>query len=177
MLRLETPRLILIASTQEQVRDTVLNPQRFAQEVGAQLTSEWPPKNFHPFAPDIFAQMTSFPSQVGWWVWWILKRPEAGVPQSPVVIGYVGFKGAPTQVGSVEATYELTPSLMGRGYAGEALGALVQWAFTQPKVKRIVADTTPENMASKRTLEKCGFRFLELESDEDELVYLKLKAG
>ena len=36
-------------------------------------------------------------------------------------------------------------------------GAAVHWALQQPGVKRVEAETEPDNRASRRVLEKCGF--------------------
>ena len=71
------------------------------------------------------------------------------------VIGGIGFKGAPT-AGIVEVGYGLAPSARGHGYAAEALRALLVIAGTHG-VRRVRADTLPDNLASRRTLENAGF--------------------
>ena len=35
---------------------------------------------------------------------------------------------------------------------------MIQWAFRQPDVAFVEAETDPENKASQRILEKCGFK-------------------
>jgi len=45
-----------------------------------------------------------------------------------------------------------------RGYAGEALRALIDHAFDELDLNRIEADVDPRNAASIRTLERLGFR-------------------
>ena len=72
-----------------------------------------------------------------------------------LAIGGVGFKGSPDG-GVVEIGYGLAPSARGRGYAAEALGALVQMAAGLG-VTTIRADTDLDNVASQRTLERAGF--------------------
>ena len=54
--------------------------------------------------------------------------------------------------------YTLLRSLWGRGYIPEALGALVQFGFTELKLHRIWAECDPANRASYRVLEKLGMR-------------------
>jgi ribosomal-protein-alanine N-acetyltransferase len=36
--------------------------------------------------------------------------------------------------------------------------ALIAWAFAQPQVQRIIARCAPDNIASRRILEKAGLR-------------------
>lgn len=45
----------------------------------------------------------------------------------------------------------------GNGYMPEAIAALVEWAFTEPRVSRVAAVCDMENHASARALEKAGF--------------------
>jgi RimJ/RimL family protein N-acetyltransferase len=71
-------------------------------------------------------------------------------------IGGIGFKGQPAD-GCVEVGYGLSPSARGHGYAAEALGALLNVAHDHG-LSRVVADTTGDNVASQRTLERAGFR-------------------
>jgi RimJ/RimL family protein N-acetyltransferase len=53
--------------------------------------------------------------------------------------------------------YGLSPSARGHGYAAEALAALLTVAADHG-LSRVVADTTVDNVASQRTLERAGFR-------------------
>ena len=71
------------------------------------------------------------------------------------VVGGIGFKGPPSD-DVVEVGYGLAPSARGRGYAGEALQALLDLAVEHGLV-RVLADTTPDNLASQRTLRRAGF--------------------
>lgn len=54
--------------------------------------------------------------------------------------------------------YVLSPSMHGHGYAREALRLLLDFAWTGLDLQRIEADTDPENTASRRLLERLGFR-------------------
>ncbi|MEV4620633.1 GNAT family N-acetyltransferase [Asanoa sp. NPDC049573] len=71
-------------------------------------------------------------------------------------IGGIGFKGQPVD-GCVEIGYGLSPSARGNGYAAEALVALLDLA-AEHGLSRVVADTTEDNVASQKTLERAGFR-------------------
>ncbi|GAB3664742.1 hypothetical protein GCM10027596_29650 [Nocardioides korecus] len=73
-----------------------------------------------------------------------------------LAVGGIGFKGDPVE-GRVEVGYGLAPSARGHGYAAEALAAVVGLA-AEHGVEVVVAATHPDNAASRRTLERAGFR-------------------
>ena len=54
--------------------------------------------------------------------------------------------------------YALSPSLQGHGYATEAMRAMVDFAFTTLKVRRIVATTTHDNRRSIAVMRRLGMR-------------------
>ena len=76
--------------------------------------------------------------------------------ESQKVIGDLCFKGPVTEH-AVEIGYGVSPEYEGKGYMTEAVQAMVQWAFRQKDVIFVEAETDPENKASQRVLEKCGF--------------------
>jgi RimJ/RimL family protein N-acetyltransferase len=75
-----------------------------------------------------------------------------------VVIGDCGFHGTPTDDGAVEIGYNIAASCERRGYASEAVEALIGFALIQHGVKRVRAETTRANQASRRVMEKAGMR-------------------
>ena len=60
---------------------------------------------------------------------------------------------------SIEIGYTLAPSAWGRGYALEAVDALVDHLWTDQRVTRLSAMLHPDNVASEQVLERTGFRF------------------
>lgn len=56
----------------------------------------------------------------------------------------------------VELGYTLARSVWGRGYATELGRALIQYAFTELRVPRVVAQVEPANTASRNVLAKLG---------------------
>jgi RimJ/RimL family protein N-acetyltransferase len=72
-------------------------------------------------------------------------------------IGGASFKGAPGVDGLVEIAYAIDEAFQGHGYATEAAGALVDFAFADPRVRVVCAHTLCDAAASPRVLEKCGF--------------------
>lgn len=78
---------------------------------------------------------------------------------SGLVVGGVGFFGTPAD-GSVEIGYGVVPSRRDRGYATEAVRAMIDYAFTRADVREVRAGVEVDNLASVRVLEKAGLRCL-----------------
>ncbi|MEV6690262.1 GNAT family N-acetyltransferase [Micromonospora sp. NPDC051196] len=55
--------------------------------------------------------------------------------------------------------YSLFPQWRGRGYATRTVRLLARWGFEQVGLARVWAGTLPENLASRRVLERAGFRY------------------
>jgi RimJ/RimL family protein N-acetyltransferase len=68
--------------------------------------------------------------------------------------------GPPGPDRSVEIGFSLVPDRRGRGYAGEAVRALVPWALRQPGVGAVDAHCDRQNAASVRVLERAGFSLI-----------------
>jgi RimJ/RimL family protein N-acetyltransferase len=101
-----------------------------------------------------------------------LRTVRAGVDPGPygmyqlvrqedsLVVGDIGFHAPPDSGGSVTVGYGLAPRARGKGYATEALQALIGWALDQPSVRRVEADTAHGNLASQRVMERAGMRLI-----------------
>jgi len=72
-------------------------------------------------------------------------------------IGGIGFKGPPDSDGRVEIGYGIFEAYRRCGYASEAVGAMLNWAFAQPGVRCVCAQTEEDNSISQRVLLKNGF--------------------
>lgn len=80
------------------------------------------------------------------------------------MIGDLCFKGEPNEDGEIEIGYGTYEAYQGKGYMTEAVGGIIKWAATQPKVKAITAETETSNVASMKILERHHFRkFYEVE--------------
>ncbi|MGJ9417855.1 GNAT family N-acetyltransferase [Massilia sp. CMS3.1] len=74
------------------------------------------------------------------------------------LIGICNLRGFFEQNRRCELGYALGSAHWGRGYAFEALEALLGHAFSALDMNRIEADIDPRNDASARLLERLGFR-------------------
>jgi RimJ/RimL family protein N-acetyltransferase len=84
-------------------------------------------------------------------MWYIIER------ETTTLVGIVG--GGTPKDGVLSIGYSVLPQYRRRGYATEAVGALIRWGLARTDVERIIADTYAELVASIGVLEKNGFRF------------------
>lgn len=90
------------------------------------------------------------PDQWDWYAIWIIEL------RNGTHIGDLCFKGLDSN-GVAEIGYGILEEYQGQDYATEAVKAALRWAFQNPNVTAIEAETEDDNAASKRVLEKCGF--------------------
>lgn len=74
------------------------------------------------------------------------------------VIGSIDYKYIPRD-GMTEVGYGMNPAYEGHGYMTEALGAFLEFGKAHG-IKKVRADTRPDNIRSQNVLKRCGFRFL-----------------
>lgn len=89
------------------------------------------------------------------------------------ITGHIHFKGKPDEEGMIEIGYRTYEEFKGSGYTSEAAKLMVDWAFTDNRVKMINAFTKNENIASQKILKKCGFKIHKQFSDEIEWIKKK----
>jgi RimJ/RimL family protein N-acetyltransferase len=149
-LVIESPRLDLVLESTESVlaRIEALSPADRAE-----VSANW-----------IDRMRNSAPSP--WTHGFAIVERESGE-----TIGGCAYKGPPDENGVVEIAYGIEPAFRRRGYAKEAAAALVMYAASAG-VRLVCAHTRPENEASARVLEGCGFECLgEVMDPEDGLVW------
>lgn len=77
--------------------------------------------------------------------------------EADVAVGQIGLWTRHISEGRVSTGYWITEAHRGRGLALAALATLTDWAFTFPEVARLELHVEPENDASWRTAQSCGF--------------------
>ncbi len=90
------------------------------------------------------------PDQWDWYAMWMIEKTDG------THIGDLCFKGL-EENGNPEIGYGILDEFQGLGYAIEAVKLALKWAFGHPEVVAVEAESDPENAASQRVLEKCGF--------------------
>jgi ribosomal-protein-alanine N-acetyltransferase len=80
------------------------------------------------------------------------------VKDSGRMIGYCGLIFL-DDTSEIEVAYGLAKSHWGKGFATEAARAGLGYGFERLKLERIVAVVNPQNLSSRRVLEKLGMRY------------------
>ncbi|KUJ68051.1 acetyltransferase [Streptomyces albus subsp. albus] len=91
-----------------------------------------------------------------------IRRREDGE-----AIGGVDFHGPADEHGSVTIGYGLVPSARGRGYASEALRALLEFARAQG-IPRVKGDADHDNTASHHVMRSAGMRQV---AEDERVIY------
>jgi len=78
-------------------------------------------------------------------------------PSSKNVAGWIALSTTEPSTREWALSFALGHEYWGQGYMTEAVRALVDHAFLDLSAHRIYADVDPDNIASARLLDKCGF--------------------
>ncbi len=78
--------------------------------------------------------------------------------ESKKMIGTCGFTRLDGEKNAGEIGYVLHPSFWGKGYATEAVEAIIRFGFEKLGLRRIEGRYMANNTASRRVMEKCGMR-------------------
>ena len=90
-----------------------------------------------------------------------------------LAVGRAGFHAAPDEHGAVEVGYAVDPEYRRRGYARAALGTMIERARADPRVVRVLASVSPDNVASLALVAQSRFvRLGEQWDDEDGLEWV-----
>jgi RimJ/RimL family protein N-acetyltransferase len=153
-LEIDTPRLTLVAATDRLARAAAGDVAELGKLLDARIPASWPP----PLMDDgpleySVKELANRPELAGWMYWYFIRRDDR------VLVGCGGFKGEPSERGSVEVGYTVFPEFQRTGYATEATTGLITWAFGDERVKSVAAETYPELAASIRVMEKNGLTY------------------
>ncbi len=96
------------------------------------------------------------PGEPGGWVQLSVEELEGGR-----LVGDVGFSRADGEPDVIKIGYTMAPAFQGRGYATEAVGALVAYLFEVLGVEVVRAYASADNVPSVRVAEKVGMRLVE----------------
>jgi [ribosomal protein S5]-alanine N-acetyltransferase len=195
-LRLQTPRLELIAATVEMLKADLAGREELAAALKVEVPDTWPPINWDREPIEFLSDwMRRRPDAHGWFAWYcILRRtdlqsvhlPASSARQAekmmsprPIVdpfdntlIGGLGFLGPPNAAGETVVGYSLLPNYHRQGYCPEALAALIDWAFSHGESKTLAIRTIANHRPSIRVAEKLRFEFAGPGPDQDTVEYV-----
>lgn len=157
-MRITTQRLELVAATATLLEMELASPQRLGEALGVRVPEGWPPGEYDEHAIRwLLERLSARPDAAGWFAWYALLKVEDD--PLPHLVAAGGYTGPPDENGIVEIGYSVVPSYGRRGIATEMVAALVEHAFADACITRVIAHTFPANAASIRVLEKSGFAF------------------
>ena len=131
---LETKRLIIYPLTIQEMKNLILKTKD---------------KELKKAYKEMLDGATNYPALQQWYIAWNIKLKNG------TTIGDLCFKGISDDK-TVEVGYGITSKYQNKGYGTEAVNKIIEWALKEG-AKRIEAETDPNNKASQRVLEKCGF--------------------
>ncbi len=110
--------------------------------------------------------------------WGLLEK------SSNTFIGYFGFWRIDSRHCRAEIGYALHPDYWGKGYMNEAASVLIDFGFNTLHLHSVEANINPDNLASKKVLEKIGFvkeayfreNFLYNKEFKDSVIYSLLES-
>jgi RimJ/RimL family protein N-acetyltransferase len=73
-------------------------------------------------------------------------------------VGAIGLHRVSLRTRTAETGYWLSHGARGNGYVSRAVRLLAAWVFNDLQFARLELRTDPENLASQRVAERCGFR-------------------
>jgi ribosomal-protein-alanine N-acetyltransferase len=152
-----TPRLELVSMTPD-FMEAVLAGRRAEAEalLGIVLPDEPPDPAVERFLSHRVRQLHEKPEAQKWLARAIVPRDGARI-----MVGNAGFHGEPgvnaaDNPDALEIGYGILPEHRRKGYATEAVTALIAWARTQG-VDQFVASVAPDNQPSLAIIHKLGF--------------------
>jgi [ribosomal protein S5]-alanine N-acetyltransferase len=146
---LQTSRLALVPITFEMADATLRDKSELESLLGLKVSEEWPNPDFRDALEFVRSDVRRDPGYSEWTRLIVHSFDR-------LVIGDAGFKSKPDSTGAVEIGYGVVRDYRNRGVAFEASAALIEWAFRQQGVKRVVAECYETNEPSIRVLRKLG---------------------
>lgn len=150
---LETARLILKPLNYQQLVKYLQADGSLENELGLNTTS----RSISPELKEAFEQ-TILPNVADetknylyCTLWTIISRADNKMVADLCIVG------EPNEAGEIEIGYGTYEAFRKNGYMTEAVGAIIDWARSQPKVSSIVAGTHKDNADSYSILLKNNF--------------------
>ncbi|MDQ3956255.1 MAG: GNAT family N-acetyltransferase [Actinomycetota bacterium] len=160
------PRLRLVTLSAPVLEALLIERPRADELVDFKLPSGWPEDEDRAVLELRLRQLRAQPGIEPWLL-------RALVDRNDVMVGHAGFHYPPAPVdealdenfsgsrepaegGLSELGYTIFEPFRGRGYATEAVRALVDWGFKEMGLGAALACTSPSNVASRKVLERVG---------------------
>lgn len=154
-----TERLRLVPCSVEMLKSIIDDTIDLTELIGVQVPEGWPAKELKDVTPYFIKVLSESADMAGRLCWFITEKKQN------IIIGSIGFKAKPDKSGVVEIGFGIDPSFKQKGYATEAVKGLIDWAFSQNDIQKVIAECNLDNKASIKVLEKAGMQKTGVEKD------------
>ena len=161
-----TPRLELVPLMPAAI-DAIVDGT--ADRAGLSVPEGWPDAHDDAFLRHQRVKLAADSSSAQW------RRAVVLPGTEPVraMAGHAGFHGPPgvngsSTAGALEVGYKIFPAYRGRGYAVEAVEALIAWADREHGIRQFLASVAPDNAPSLAVLARLGFARVGEQWDEED---------
>ena len=151
--RIETERLVLFPYTAENLRLFNEDLARFEEEFGVVYRGEELDYLLAGFLRKLEREIAEDPANYLFFTEFLIVLRE-----NDHIIGSIDYKYVPKD-SVTEVGYGMNPAYTGHGYMTEALTAFLEFG-KRLGIRKVLADTKPDNLKSQNVLRRCGFRFL-----------------
>lgn len=152
-MKIETERLEIVVLTASQLEKWLYDLPALEEELGCHYQAEPVEGFFKEILEGQLRKTKEEPENYMWHsFWWMIRKEDR------VVVGSADFKNVPSNQGEAEIGYGLGKEFEHHGYMTETVKVMCQWGLAQTGVKHIIAETEIQNEASKRILQRCGFK-------------------
>ena len=153
-LNISSSRITLLYASEILLQKVLENESESAKYFDVTFAEEW-----NAFGKFVFEwsldQQLKYPDKKHWLSYFIY------VENANCIIGTCGFKGPPSEEGTVEIGYEISPAYRRKGYAAEAAHALCKFASKHKEINSVIAHTLADDSRSPGVLQKYGFVYSE----------------
>jgi len=162
-----TQRLTLVGADEALLCAELDSQEALAVAIGAAVPAGWPPEHHDRGV-----------------IGWVLNALDTLAPHDPwrfyyillseprTLIGTCGIKQPPDETGCVDVGYSVLEQYRCRGFASEAVMALMSLAFAKGALE-VAAETFPSLAPSLRVMQKCGMTIIGEGSESGTVRYSK----
>ncbi len=155
---IETKRLVLFPYTAENLRLFNEDLQAFEQMYGVKYQGEELDHLLRNFLIRLQKEIEEEPEHYLYFTEFLIVLKE-----DDRIIGSIDYKHIPED-GVTEVGYGIHPLHQNKGYMSEALKGFLDFG-KRIGIRKVLADTRKDNIASQKVLQNCGFRFLKEEEN------------
>jgi len=160
-MTIETENLKLVQCDTDILQKAITGNESLANKLNITVSDNWTEFGVGPLQYSL-AKLQESAEEQGWWTYFPIHKKDNKL------IGSGGYKGRPTQDGTIELGYEIAAEYRNRGLATEMTKGLIENAFKDKRVNTIIAHTLGQENPSTKVLRKCGFEKVEEINDPDD---------